>query len=120
MGKHPNLDVIMATDGLRPVVGIDLLDLESFRFVRAEHVVQDRIHVDDDIVLLDGLSQFEEFFLGPILCTNSGFLVEFAEVIDIVNVITDALRPNNRLDTSGTKNRFSGAPRCQRPLSGLG
>jgi len=83
-------------------------------------VVQDRIHVDDDIVLLGSFCQFKEFFLGSILCTNPGPLVELAKVIDIVNVITDALQPNNRLDTSRTENRFRGAPLCQRPLSELG
>jgi len=69
-------------------------------------VVQDRIHVDDNIMFLGGFGQFEEFVLGPILCTNLGLLVELAEVIEVVNVITDALPPNDRSDTSRIKNRF--------------
>jgi hypothetical protein len=117
--KYSNLDIIEATDGPRPVVMIDLLGLESFLFVRAELVVQDRIHVDDDIVLLGSFGQFEEFFLGSILCTNPGLLVKLAEVIDVVNVIADTLQSNNRLVTSRTE-KFRGAPLYQRPLSALG
>ena len=90
--------------------------------VRAEHVVQDRIHVDDNIVFLGGFDQFEELVLGPIFCTSEpALLFELAEVVEVVNVITDALPPNDRSDTSRTKNknRFRGIPRHLRPLSGL-
>jgi len=90
--KCSNLDIIEVTDGLRPVVIIDLLGLESFHFVRKELVVQDHIHVDNDVVLLDSFGQFEEFFLGSILCMNPGLLVELAEV----RVIPDALQPKER------------------------
>ena len=99
--KCSNLDIIQVTDGLRPIVRIDFLGLESFHFIRAELVVQDSIHVDDDVVLLGSFGQFEKFFLGSILCTNPGLLVELAEVIEVVNVIADALQPKER-----KKNRF--------------
>jgi hypothetical protein len=54
-------------------------------------VVQDSIHIDDNVVLPGGFAQFEEFFLGSILCTDPGLLVKLAEVIDVVNVIADTL-----------------------------
>ena len=60
-------------------------------------MVQDRIHVDDDIVLFGSFGQFEELFLGSILCTNPGFLVKLAEVIDVVNVIADTLRSKKQV-----------------------
>jgi len=117
--KCSNLDIMTVTDGSRPVVGINLLHPESFCVVRAEHVVQDRIHVNDDIVLLGGFYQFEKLVLGSVLCTNLALLVELAEVILVVNVITDALPPNDRSDTSRTENRFTGIPHHWRPLSEL-
>ena len=90
--KHSNLDIIEVSDDLRPVVIVDLLDLEPFPFVRAELVVQDRIHVNNDIMVLGSFGQFEEFFLGSILRTNPTLLVKLAEVIDVVNVIADTLQ----------------------------
>ena len=67
-------------------------------------------------MVLGGFGQFEELVLGPILCTNPVLPVELAEVIEVVNVITDALPPNNRLDTGRTKNRFRAVPHHQPPL----
>lgn len=60
-------------------------------------------------MLLGSFGQFEEFFLGSILCANAALLIKLAEVIDIVNVIADALQSNARSDASGTENGFRGA-----------
>ena len=71
-------------------------------------------------MLLGGRGQFEEFFLGPVLRANPVLLVELAEVIDVIDVVTDTLKPNIRLDTSGAESRLGGAPpNYQRPLSVL-
>ena len=67
---YSNRDIKTARDDSHPVVGINPFDPESLGVVRAEHVVQDRIHVDDNIVFLGGFDQFEELVLGPILCTG--------------------------------------------------
>jgi len=97
--EYSNLNIIDATDDLCPVVIVDLLDPESFSFVRAELVVQDRIHIDDNIMLLGGFGQFEKFFLVSVLRTSATLLVKLAEVIDVVDVIADTLRSSNTLDT---------------------
>jgi len=89
--KYPNLNLIEVTDGIGPVVIVDLLDPESFSFVRAELVVQDRVHIDHNVMLLGGFGQFEELLLGSVLCTSPTLLVELAEVINVVDIITDAL-----------------------------
>ena len=75
---------------LRPIVRVDFPDLESFRFIRAKLMVQDRIYIDNDVMLLGGIDQFEQFFLCSILCANRPLLVKFAEVIEVVNVVADA------------------------------
>jgi len=89
--KDSNLNIIEVADDLRPVVIIDFLDLELFLFVRAELVVQDRIHIDDNVMFLGGFGKFEEFFLSSILCPNPTLLVKLAEVVDVVDVVPDAL-----------------------------
>ena len=58
-------------------------------------MVQDRVYVDDDVVFLGGFDKLEEFCLRPILCTNPdvfGPRLKLSEVIDVVNVVADALQ----------------------------
>jgi len=89
--KDSNLNIIEVADDPRPVVIIDFLDLESFPFVRAELVVQDRIHIYDNVMFLGGFGEFEEFFLSSVLCPNPALLVKLAEVVDVVDIVPDAL-----------------------------
>ena len=62
-------------------------------------MVQDCIDVDDDVMLLGGFGQFDEFLHGSIFCTSHTPVVKLTEVPDVVNVVSDTLQSNIRLET---------------------
>ena len=92
MFKRSYLYVIKATDGSRSVIVVDFLDLELFPMVGAEFVVQNSIHIDGNITLLGCSGHLEEFLFSSVLGRDAAFLVELAQVVDIVNVVSDTLQ----------------------------
>lgn len=62
-----------------------------FLFVGGGFVVEDCVPVEADACVFCGGGESEEFVFGAPFCCYAAFLVEFAEVVEIVDVVAVAL-----------------------------
>lgn len=85
---HPCLDLVRVADVLVAVLLIDLNGLARLLLVRGELVVQHSVEIEADARLLCGGSELEELFLGAPLGRDAALLVELAQVVQIVDVIS--------------------------------
>jgi hypothetical protein len=73
------------------VVGVDFDDVAFFLLVGGGVVVEDGVPVETDAVFFCEGGEGEEFVFGAPFCCYAALLVEFAEVVEIVDVVAVAL-----------------------------
>nr|WP_288559153.1 hypothetical protein [uncultured Victivallis sp.] len=86
-------------DLLFAIVGLVLFGHRLFGFVPAHPVIQDDIGVDLQAVPVAGPDCGKQLLQGPVLGRDGAFLVEFAEIIQVIDRITDVLRSGISLVT---------------------
>lgn len=76
---------------LLAVIGVDFDDVAFFLLVGGGFVVEDCVPVEADAGFFGGGGEGEEFVFGAPFCCYAALLVEFAEVVEIVDVVAVAL-----------------------------
>lgn len=89
---HPSINFILVRDLPGAVVGVDLRGLALLTVVGGELVVEDSIPVDSDAALCSGVAEGHELgFVAP-FGGEGRLLLEFPEVVDVVDVVPVAVR----------------------------
>lgn len=83
----PSLDLVAVRDGLVPVVRVHLGRVEGLAEVCAGLVIQDRVDVREDAVLLELGDAVEVVLLGAPLGPDAALDVELSEVPQVVDVV---------------------------------
>ncbi|CDN42503.1 hypothetical protein BN871_BK_00260 [Paenibacillus sp. P22] len=90
--SRPSLDVTGIGYLLLAVVAFDFDHLELLLLVRAGLMVHDEIRIDGDAFQLAGLNSFEQLRLRPVFRADSALLVEFAQIVQVVDAVAVVLR----------------------------
>ena len=94
---RPNLDRPVLTHGRVAVIGVQGRGLRILFGVRAHPVIENRVRIDANPNLAHGGAGGQELVFGAVLGAHRAFLVELAQVEQIVDSVPDVVASSRTL-----------------------